>query len=75
MIGIEALKMKIAHYIQKYKWNATESKDKLRVLVIFDGFSDCAELKTFVEKELLEDIDEEFTCRIMVSRLIPYLLF
>ena len=52
LIGIEALKMKIAHYIQKYKWNATESKDKLRVLVIFDGFSDCAELKTFVEKRV-----------------------
>ena len=59
LIGIEALKMKIAHYIRKYGWNATESKDKLRVLVIFGGFGDCAELKTSVEKELLEDIGNQ----------------
>ena len=59
LIGIKALKMKIAHYIRKYGWNATESKDKLRVLVIFGGFGDCAELKTSVEKELLEDIGNQ----------------
>ena len=28
LMGIEALKMKIAHYIQKYRWNTVESKDK-----------------------------------------------
>ena len=59
LIGIEALKMKIAHYIRKYGWNATESKDKLRVLVIFGGWGDCEVVKTSLEKELLEDIGNQ----------------
>ena len=59
LIGIEAMKMKIAHYIRKYGWNTTERKDKLRALVIFGGFGDCAELKISVEKELLEDIGNQ----------------
>ena len=64
LMGLEVAKMKVAHYMRKFDFNANEGQEKLRVIVAFDhlkvkGFTSCKLLKTQLETELAEDIGKQ----------------
>ena len=66
LMGLEVVKMKVAHYIRKYGFNAEEGKENLRVIVAFEevGVNECKILKNAYEIELLEDIGKQSTIEI-----------
>ena len=55
LLGIEAIKMKLAHYIRIYGLNAIQAKEQLRVIIVInhnDGYI----LKDQLKQELTSDI-------------------
>ena len=55
LLGIEAIKMKLAHYIRIYGLNAIQAKEQLRVIIVInhnDGYI----LKDHLKQELTSDI-------------------
>ena len=63
LLGIEVVKMKIAHYLRFYKLNAYQGKEEIRVIIVIeDDLS--ADIKTNLEKELFEDIDKQSSVEI-----------
>ena len=59
MLGIEVLKMKLAHYIRFYGLTASEGRNHIRTMVIFgkDGWSET--VKSQLEEELKKDIGNQ----------------
>ena len=59
MLGIEVLKMKLAHYIRFYGLTAAEGRNHIRTIVIFgkDGWSET--VKSQLEEELQKDIGNQ----------------
>ena len=55
LLGIEAIKMKLAHYIRVYGFNAIQAKQQLRVIIVInhnDGYI----LRNQLKQELTSDI-------------------
>ena len=69
LLGIEVLKMKIAHYMRSYGFSPKEGKEKLRAKIIFEGQGSAQMVKVQIEKELIEEIGKYSTIEI---EILPY---
>ena len=63
LMGIETIKMKVAHYLRLYKLTAEEGKQQLRVFIVLE-LGSSQELKQHLEKEYLIDITNQATIEI-----------
>ena len=63
LLGIEVVKMKLAHYIRKFGYSAKQGTEKLRVFVAFEdrGRTNCKILEDKLKIELAEDIGKQST--------------
>ena len=62
LMGLEVVKMKVAHYMRKYGLSAEEGKENIRVVMTFEGHPDqCKFLKDELKLELAEDIGKQST--------------
>ena len=59
LLGLEVVKMKVAHYIRLYGLTAKEGKEKLRVIIILGGNGTSEVLLRQLETELTEDIGKQ----------------
>ena len=50
LLGLEVLKMKLAHYLRYYGLTAAEGKEQIRTIVIFGKDGWCGTLKTQLER-------------------------
>ena len=58
LLGIEVLKMKVAHYLRKHGLNAEQGKEQIRALIVLSA-GESEDLKTHIERELFEDIGKQ----------------
>ena len=64
LMGTEILKMKVAHYMRKFRWTASEGRKNMRAIVIFGGRGQSHLLANHLEKELREDLGKLSTFEI-----------
>ena len=73
LLGIEVVKMKVAHYLRLHGLNAEEGKEQIRVIVVIE-FGESDNLKLILEDELLEDIAKQASLEIHNGGLLKKII-